>query len=302
MKYISLLLFKCLVTIFRILPFNVMYKCSNFLAWLLHKMVGYRIKVVDENLDLVGPNVFSTTKSEIKKQIYLNLADISLESIKGLTMSPKTLKERHKWMNPELLDDAYQRHKSIILVTGHFNNWEWGAFSPSYFLKHKVIGLYKPLTNKLLNKYVLKKRASSGTVLADINDTNKYFDEYHDQKSIFLMAADQSPTKPELAIWTRFLGIKTPCLHGVEKYVEKYKLPVVYCDIQRVKRGFYTLELSWIRKIEDAPYVYGDITKKFMAELEKRILKNPGSWLWSHRRWKHKDFKNAVKSSNISNE
>lgn len=290
MKYISFLFFRLMVFVFRLLPFKLLYMLSDIVAFIFHKILRYRYKVIKENLNYVNVD-FKKSQEVIIRETYRNLADITVESIKGLSMSNKAIKARHKWINPEILNDIYHKNQSVILVTGHFNNWEWGAFSPNFFLKHKVVGLYKPLTNQHINNYMLRKRATSGTILADINRTKYYFENYHDKKAIFLMAADQSPTKPDLAIWTEFLGINTPCLHGIEKYKKEYNLLVVFLDIQRVKRGYYELELHWIDE-KNTIEEYGKTTKLFMQELEKLIINNPESWLWTHRRWKHVNKKN----------
>ena len=289
MKIINYFFFRFFVFGFKFVPFWMIYRLSNFIAFLLHRVLRYRYQVIKENLDLIKDSIYSDKIGPDIREIYRNLADIMLESIKGFSMSKDTLQKRHKWVNPEILEDTFKQQKSVILVTGHFNNWEWGAFSPNYFLKHKIIGLYKPLTNEYINRYMLRKRASSGTVLANINDTSQYFKNYHDKNAIFLMAADQSPTKPELAIWTTFLGVETPCLHGIEKYYQQYKLPVIYCDIQRVDRGYYAISLEWVHEDISIEVEKGEITKSFMKKLEKRIEINPESWLWSHRRWKHAD-------------
>jgi len=287
MKYLNYLIFRSTVFLFRLLPFPIIYGLSNILAWLFFKVVRYRYTVINENINRVYPNLTERQKHELIHKIYKNLADITLEGIKGISMSKRQIMNRHKLINPTFLDEAYNIGTSVILVTGHYNNWEWGAFSPSYYLNHTIVGLYKPLTNEKINQYVINKRSKGGCVLADINQTKYYFDKYHNEPSVFLMAADQSPTKPELAIWLDFLGVKTPCLHGLEKYVTEYDLPVVFCSIYRKARGFYELELSWIKAPNEEQFPYGKVTIDYMKKLESIIQEKPENWLWSHRRWKH---------------
>ena len=294
MKYANYLIFRLFVSLFSITPFWLFYMISDFVAFLLQKVVRYRVNIVQENLSLVYPNFDKKKRNILIKNIYKNLSDIMLESLKGFSLTETQLKARHKLMQPEPLDTAFKMNKSVMLVTGHYGNWEWGAFSPNYFINQTVIGFYKPLTNKYINKYALKRRAKSGTVLADINETAKYYEEYYDKNCLFLMAADQSPTKPKYAIWTDFLGIKTPCIHGIEKYVFQYDLAVLNCNIVRVKRGFYELHVEWITSPTDEPKEYGENTKIFMKKLEDAINKTPENWLWSHNRWKHKDYQNPA--------
>lgn len=259
-------------------------------AFLLRKVVRYRLSTIEDNLDRVYPGMKPSEKKELIRRIYLNLSDIILEGFKGFSINKDEIMKRHKCVNGELLAEAYKNNQSVILVTGHYGNWEWGAFSPNFFVQHTIVGFFKPLANRHINEYVIRKRAKSGTMLADINDTSAIFAEYYDKRSLFLLAADQSPTKPELALWFDFLGINTPCLHGVEKYVDRHKLPVVFCKITRIKRGYYEIELDWITSPKDKLKPYGENTQEFMKRLENVIRKKPEDWLWSHRRWKHADY------------
>lgn len=291
MKFIQYLFFRFLVFSFRFIPFGGLYLLSDFLAFFLRKVVKYRLTTVQKNLSMAFPDKDMKGNNILIKKIYKNLSDIMLESIKGFSLNESQFKKRHKLIQFEPLKEAYELNKSIMLVIGHYGNWEWGAFSPNYFIDQTIIGFYKPLTNKYINSFALRKRASSGTVLADINKTSAYFEKYHDKNSLFLMAADQSPTKPKYAIWTNFLGVKTPCIHGIEKYIDRHDLAVLYCNVIRVKRGFYELHVEWITSPLEEQKLYGETTKIFMQKLEKIIREKPENWLWTHNRWKHKDFK-----------
>ena len=62
-------------------------------------------------------------------------------------------------------------------------------------------------------------------------------------------------------------------------------LPVIFVDIQRVKRGYYTLELSFT-STEPTKTAVGEITGAYARQLEAVIRKKPENWLWSHKRWK----------------
>jgi KDO2-lipid IV(A) lauroyltransferase len=99
------------------------------------------------------------------------------------------------------------------------------------------------------------------------------------------MAADQSPSNPEKAIWVNFLGQKTAFLDGPERHARLRDIPVIFTDIQRVKRGYYTLELSYI-SLNPKETEKGEITTNYASRLEKIIRNKPEDWLWSHKRWK----------------
>lgn len=100
-----------------------------------------------------------------------------------------------------------------------------------------------------------------------------------------MMAADQNPGNPKKAIWINFLGRPTAFLDGVERYAREYDLPIVFADIHRVKRGYYTIKLDTL--VSDPQLLpHGEITRRYVDRLVKAIEHQPENWLWSHKRWK----------------
>jgi KDO2-lipid IV(A) lauroyltransferase len=255
------------------------------MLFILYRIIGYRKDVIIQNLEnsVITNDKIETDK--LLKAIYRNLTDLIIEGIKGFSMSRRQIVKRHKIMNPEILNPFYESGQSVIAVTGHFGNWEWGSMSAALQLEHRIIGLYKPMTNPWINRFMKRTRSRSGTTLASIYETARTFEFYKNEPCIYLMAADQSPSNPDRAIWVDFLGRETAFLHGPEKYATEYNYPVIYIDIQRVKRGFYEIELSVLSE-NPAKSKAGEITELFASKLESIIRKKPEDWLWSHRRWK----------------
>jgi len=138
MKFINYLFFRFMVFLFSLIPFTIFYRISDGIAYLLRVVVKYRLSTVNDNINRVYPEMSVSERHVFLRKVYLNLSDIMLEGFKGFSISEKEIKRRHKWLNGELLAEAYQENKSVILVAGHYANWEWGAFSPNFFLKHTV--------------------------------------------------------------------------------------------------------------------------------------------------------------------
>jgi len=255
------------------------------MRFLLKDVFGYRKKVIVSNLKRCFPNADDKEIRKLTSDAYKNLMDVLVEGFKAFTMSNEQIKRRHKVLNPEILEPYKNSNRNLIATPCHYGNWEWGALSPALQLDYKIAAFYTPLSNPYMDKRIRKNRSRTGTILASTRQTARTFEELSDSRAIFIMAADQSPSKPNHAIWVDFLGQKTAFLHGIEKHAIQRNLPVVFVDIQRVKRGFYTLELSFIT--EDPKQTEpGEITTLYAKKLEEVILKNPGNWLWSHKRWK----------------
>ena len=84
---------------------------------------------------------------------------------------------------------------------------------------------------------------------------------------------------------TIFLNQETPVAFGAEKFAVDLDIPVVFCHIDRIKRGYYEFEYHLIES-EPKKTAYGEITKKFTKKLEDVIREDPIGWLWTHKRWK----------------
>ncbi|MEA3317773.1 MAG: lysophospholipid acyltransferase family protein, partial [Bacteroidota bacterium] len=195
--------------------------------------------------------------------------------------------KRYKIENPELLDKNFEKQQSIIGAAGHICNWEWGALAGGLQTQHLPIGIYKTLSNKYIDKLLKRTRSKHRTILKSIKETSETFKNNLNNPSVFLLAGDQSPSTSRLdkAYWINFLNQETACLHGIEKYAKRYNLPVIYFNVVRQKRGYYSVYLSELIT-EPNNNKDGKITLLYMKKLESIILQQPENWLWSHRRWK----------------
>ncbi|HOP04222.1 MAG TPA: hypothetical protein PL017_07115 [Tenuifilaceae bacterium] len=292
-NFIYYILFQTAVLLIALMPFRVLYWFSNFAAFMLRNVVQYRIKVVRRNLVRSLPEKSKVEIIEIEKAFYRNLADTAIESLKGFFLTKKTIKKRYYITNPEVVNEYFDKGVSVIGLTGHLSNWEWGALSGKIQLKHNVAAFYKPIQNKLINFLFKRNRERFGTELVSIENTEEFFEEKMDKPYLYILVADQSPSDLEKAFWVTFFNQDTPCLHGPEKYSHLYNYPLIFIDIQRYKRGYYAVCFT---KLEESPRTLklGEVTRLYMNQLESTIKTNPSDWLWSHRRWKRKRPKYMV--------
>jgi len=254
--------------------------------FLLFYVFKYRKKVIFDNLSDSFPAMEQEELNQLLKLSYRNLTDIIVEGIKGFTMTNDQIKRRHKIINPEIVEPFYKQGKSVIALPTHYGNWEWGALSPGLFINDfNIVGFYKVLSNPFVDRFMRKNRARTGTSLVSIYKTAKTFENLKDTPTAYIMAADQSPSNPRRSYWVDFLGRNTAFLHGPENYAREYDIPLIFVDIQRVKRGYYELTFSILAdNPQELPK--GEITKRYANKLESQIHQNPANWLWSHKRWK----------------
>lgn len=184
---IGYLFFRIFTAIFSILPFGAIYKISDFLSWVLYRIVKYRVKVVEQQLSMCFPEKNKVELDEIAKKSYQNLGDIIVESIKGFSMSKEVFLERYKFVNPEIATKYTDQGQCVIQVAAHYGNWEWGVISFPLWFRSPAMGFYKPLSNKYIDKYAEAKRSRFGFILVSIANTAKAFEQYkNDPATLFL--------------------------------------------------------------------------------------------------------------------
>jgi len=254
--------------------------------FIVFHLTGYRRKVVEENLRNSFPEKSEKEIIELSKKYYNYLCDLILESLKKIGMSKEQAIEHCKLHNKELFDKLKAENKSIILLMGHYGNWEWAGSGFTLATDYQLYVIYKALSNKYFEDMMCKSRTLFGTKIIKVENTLRDIINNKNNAATYAFIADQTPF-PEHAYWTKFLNQDTPLFTGAEKLAKKLNFPVVFVNIVRVKRGYYEIfpELLFA---EPKNTKENEITETYIRRLETEIIKMPETWLWSHRRWKHK--------------
>ncbi len=277
---------KILIFCVRFLSFNALYRLSDGLTSLMYHVVKYRKKVIQYNLENAFPEKSAQEIAYITKETYRNLCDILLESLKGMSMSESEFQQRYRFTNADIFTPYAEQ--SLIVLAGHLNNWEWGVISlPLTLSHHQAIGIYKPLSNIYMDEYISKKRARFGMELVAMKKTREALSVQREKPAMYFFISDQTPSNLKNVFWMNFLQQDTACFLGADAIAREYQYPVFEITPVRLARGVYEVTFSPIN-IDNSHVQEGQIIKKFMQQLEKKIVANPQSWLWSHKRWKHK--------------
>jgi Kdo2-lipid IVA lauroyltransferase/acyltransferase len=274
--------------IMTLLPFRVLYIISDFIYLFLYYFPSYRRNTVSANLRNSFPEKNNQELKSIEKKFYKHLADLFIETLKLTHISKSQLMKRFRVTNLEITDKLLMENRDIIAVLGHYNNWEWLAAFPLY-TNYKSISIYKPLRNKYFNKFLNDLRATHGMVLTPMSQIIRELinDRKNNINTISAFISDQTPVRDEAKYWTTFLNQDTPVYLGTEKIATKYDMAIVFFNIQKVKRGYYNLNIELLFE-HTTGLPEHVITETHVRRLEEIIREKPEYWIWSHRRWKHK--------------
>lgn len=267
------------------LPLWLIYLIADVFYFVLRTVFPYRKKVITQNLQRSFPNKNPKEIDILLHKFYRHLADLLAEGIKNMSISQKELSKRLVVENPDILDQLYKKGKSVILVAGHYNNWECMITSQNQVFPHQAIGIGKPLSNGFWDKKLNQLRGRYGMIIAHAKNFKEILDTQKTHPVSVLVLTDQSPADSRKSYWMSFLHQPTPVLFGAEMMAFTYDFPVVYYTMKKVKRGYYRVTLQTITEYPKTTS-WGEITEAHTRLLENDILNAPEYWLWSHKRWK----------------
>ncbi len=277
-----------LIYLASLLPFWVLYRLSDVLFVLLYYVFRYRRRVVADNLLRVFPEKTDRERQRIAFKFYRFLPDIMVEAIKMRTISPRAVKQRIKLMNPDVVTEHLQAGRSVIGVTAHYGNWELGIHRLCLLLKEPVLIIYKPLSNKGFQEIYNAIRGRFGAIMVPMKLTLRKIAGLRHQPHISMFVADQTPRRKDAYTAMDFLGTYTPVYNGVERIAKLTGFPVVFCHIDRIKRGHYTCTFETLVDDPALASAENEITARYTRYTENIIRNKPELWLWSHKRWKWK--------------
>lgn len=276
-----------LLWILTLIPLGLLYLFSDLIFLIIYYLIPYRKKVVINNLKKSFPEKSDTEINKIARSFFRYFSDFLIETIKGLNITFANHARRVKFKNPELLDHIYDKGSNVVLVSGHYGNWEWVILLQKY-IKHKFYYAAKILRSELSHKLTNKIRQQYGFTLIPMASTYRSVltKVRSGERLIIWLLADQHPRK-NTGYWTTFLNQDTAFFLGAARFVKKMNFDLVFMDIQRVKRGKYEVSFELLAE-GDSELSETELTELHVRKLEEVITRKPYLWLWTHKRWKHK--------------
>lgn len=247
----------------------------SFSYFLLKNVTKYRSTIILENLELCFPELRSEELVKIRKDYYRVLSRYFSEIV---AFNKSSKEEILKNYNFQISENYWSSIKgNTILMASHFGNWEVVIPLLPLFCPYRVIGVYKPLSNKRADEIIYNLRSKYGLELVPMEKVVRLFND--EEPKIFVFINDQSPSKGSNGSWIKFMGNDTLWYEGILKLKKKFSIDFSYLKIWP-NHSTYDIK---IENLDDAKPLHD-----YVEKLETNIHQNRAYWLWSHRRWKHK--------------
>lgn len=271
-----------------LLPMRVHYLISDIMYPLVYYIVRYRRAIVRRNLTRSFPEKSLSDIKRIERKFYRFFCDYFVENIKALTISKQNMMRRMTFENMDLVADMFKTNQFIFLYLGHFCNWEYIASLKWWMPQGTTTAqLYAKLHNDMMDRLFFKIRSRYGGENINKKESLRRIIamQKSGQKTLIGFISDQGPKRQNIHLWVDFLHQDTPVFTGTERIAKKVNAAVVYGEVSRVKRGYYTCRFIPMTTDPNS-FKEHDLTRLYMQMLEKDIIKDPSRWLWTHNRWK----------------
>ena len=279
------LLYSLIVFPFSLLPLTFLMLLRPILYVSLNHVVGYRKKVVLMNLTRSFPHDNPAQIKEKSKAFYWHLSTVFIEAVKNLSFSADALRTRIAFTNPSLIHELHAKGKNILLVGGHYGNWEWLITSLGIHFPTNVFGLGMPLSASFWQQKLTERRERFGLKVIHSKNYREHILKETNQPFILLMLADQSPGDSSKSYWMQFLNQPTAIPFGTEALANETDAAVVFLNLSITSPGFYSLTFELLSETPKT-LTFGELTEAYTKRLETAIHSNPSLWMWSHKRWK----------------
>lgn len=269
-----------------LLPLRVLYGLSDLAYWGIYRGIGYRRRIVREQLQAAFPEKSPSQIRQMKSRFYRNFFDQWVETLKLASLSPEALARRLPG-NWDLLEELRLSGKNVCIYLGHQFNWEWANLATQWQSRQDFAGVYLPLESGVFDRVMQKIRQRGGGYMISMKASRAGFSWLKERQHILGLIADQNPSRVDQSFWIPFMGRPAPFFKGAESLGRRPGTQPVFLEILREGRGQYRAHLEIMEIPPQGWGEPGNLMRDYVLRLEKSLGRQPENWMWTHRRWKH---------------
>jgi KDO2-lipid IV(A) lauroyltransferase len=254
---------------------------------LLARLSRKRYKITLDNISKAFPEKSLKEVKSIAASSYRNLGITMAELLKSENCTDSEIMGRVVYRNPMMISRLHSRGKGLILLSGHYGNWEFLAITAGLLQDETVNVIVKYQNNDTVNKKLISLRGKWGNNIIDMGKAARPMLEVINHKGILALLADQRATKDK-DVYVDFFGRKAATHESPAALSFKYDIPIVMGFANRLPDGRYEVELKEVDRIglERFENPVEELTGRHVKILEDHIRKRPELWAWQHNRWK----------------
>jgi KDO2-lipid IV(A) lauroyltransferase len=282
--------FRILFFVIRLFNFRTVQKMGSAFGSFTFSVIGLRKRLVLDNLRHAFPEKSDEEIHRIAKGSYRNLFTAYFEILYLDKLPLEYFRDNISFPDAHKITELLRQGKGLIVLTGHFANWELCALSVAYKVPEKYTIVVQTQRNPYVNEFISRMRSRFGAKLVVMERALRESLRALSNNEVVALIADQSG--PESGIYADFFGRPASTHQGPAVFQTRSGAPMIMTMLTREASGTFRIELEEV----DTTGLTGtneekiqEVTLRHVAVLEKYIRRYPEQWLWMHKRWKHTD-------------
>lgn len=264
----------------------------------IYYCVPVRKAIVLDHLKQAFPEKSNAEIKKIARGTYQNLGMNVLEHLCIPTLSDEEIRCIVDLADEEILVQALERKRGVIIVGGHFGNWEYSssALSANGYRFGVVVA---KISNQYINNKINEHRETSGGEMIPKRSSTKAVIRILRENGSVGMLIDQNQKRG--GTFVDFFGRTCSTPKGPALLAHKTGAAIIFFAAIRQPDGTIRVAFEPV----DIDYQAGptdenirDITQRCTSRLEHYSRLYPDQWFWMHRRWKTRPSEETSTASN----
>lgn len=299
------LLVRVVVCFLQALSLRAAYRVADFLAWLIYHVDRRHRLVALDNLQHAFGDGDAAERDRLVRAIYRHFCTMLMEIIfLPRQLHPQNWKQHLTLVNHRSILDAMLTDRPVLVVSGHFGNWELGGYIFA-LLGFQTHAIARPLDNPYVDAFLRRFRERTGQkILLKDGDFDK-IQQVLAANGILLTLGDQDAGQK--GQFVDFFGRPASTHKAVALLALEYNVPMMVLTGTRVSPPAACGNDDWHyegevadmidpQEYKDRPDAVPALTQRFTTALERMIRRHPEQYFWLHRRWKHQPKRRSKNS------
>ena len=288
LDYLVYLLVRVLICIVQALDLGLCARGARALAVFVDRWLPIRASVIDDNLQ----HAFSTMSVAERRRIRQGMWEHLFLLIVEVAHAPRKIHHSNwrsyfRLVNPELLVRPLLSDRPVILLCGHYGNFELCNYMMGV-LGFQTHAIARPLDNIYLNHLLNVFRSASGQHIIPKDGCAPQLDALMAAGGAlgFLVDTHAGPK----GAWVNFFGRPASTHKAIAVFAKGYEAPMVVCFGRRrgriMQHDIGGVDSVDTRSLPASQTGLPELTQWFTDRLEATIRVDPTQYWWIHRRWK----------------
>jgi KDO2-lipid IV(A) lauroyltransferase len=289
-----------IVCVIQALPVNAAAGVAGALAWLAYRVNRRHREVARDNLRRAFPELSPQQIDQRIREVYRHFCGLLMD----ILHTPRKL-NTHNWRDYVAMEhvgkplvEALLSDRPLLIVTGHFGNWEMGGYVLG-LLGFPTHAIARQLDNRYLNEFLGRFRGRTGQKILDKNRDYELMKQVLAEGGVLATLGDQDAG--QRGLFVDFFGRPASTHKAIALFALEYRVPMLVMGMRRQARPLhYHVVMEDVilpEEYADRPDAVRAMTERFTAAFEHVVRQAPEQYFWLHRRWKHEPPKKKAKKA-----